>query len=628
LSNVTDPATQTGTSRQGEPMRRLSKVLLLLSAICGAAAATEKPRLLIQRIAPTVSALYMANADGSGERRIFNGATLDYNGALSPDGKWILFTSDRAGSADIYRARIDGASLERLTDNPAYDDQAAWSPDGKSIAFVSSRGSGSTDVWTLDLGSRRLHNVTAAAGGDFRPSWSPDGKWIAFSSDRGTHVERRAPEWEQSHRTSLYLVHPDGSGLRRLTDGAQFAGSPRWSPDGTRIVFYQLAVPDTHWAREGGLDAAVSSQIVSIDIASGARHELTAGRGLKISPQFLDNQRVGYLVKAGPEAGLAYTSGERGPRGELRNPRWSADGRHVVYDRGTAESVRVGYRAMQPLSGGGRFNLEHFGRLAAFSPDGARIAFSEPADGPDWAISVMDADGRNGKRIYYEKGAAAMAPRWSPDGQQIVFGVSGGFSSRGITGRIVEINADGSNPRVLTTGVGAAFPSFSPDGGRLVFRVWGKADGERGLRILTLASGAVSRLTERDYDTFPGWSPRGDLIAFTSWRNDDFDIYTVHPDGTALRRLTTAPGNDAHSSWSPDGAWLMFASSRLGFKDESPLSDDQSQPYGEIFVMRADGSGQRPLTDNQWEDGPGAWAPSPGLPSPRPSATVERGHRK
>jgi TolB protein len=590
-------------------MSHLAKVLFLLAAMFGGASAAERPRLLVQRIAPTVSALYIANADGSGERKIFGGSDLDYNASLSPDGKWVLFTSERAGSADIYRARVDGSGVERLTDNPAYDDQAAWSPDGKAIAFVSSRGSGVTDVWTLDLGTHRLRNVTAAPGGDFRPSWSPDGRWIAFSSDRETHVERRAPEWEQSQRTSLYLIHPDGSGLRRLTDGEKFAGSPRWSPDGKRIVFYELAVADTHAAREGGWDAAVPSQIVSIEVASGARLELTSGRGLKISPQFLDDQRVGYVVKAGPEAGLAFTSGERGERGAMRNPRWSADGRQVVYDRGAVESVG-GYQPLQPLpGGGGRFNLVHFGRLAAFSPDGRRLAFSEPAGGPTWAISVMDADGRNPKRVYFEKGAAAMAPRWSPDGRQLVFGVSGDFSSRGISGRIVEMNADGSNLRVLTTGAGAGFPSFSPDGGRLVFRVWGKAEDERGLRILTLATGAVTRLTGSDYDTFPGWSPRGDLIAFTSWRNDDFDIYTIRPDGTGLKRLTTTPGNDAHSSWSPDGKWLMFASSRLGFKDEAPLSDDQSQPYGEIFVMRADGSEQRAITDNQWEDGPGAWPP-------------------
>jgi Tol biopolymer transport system component len=102
------------------------------------------------------------------------------------------------------------------------------------------------------------------------------------------------------------------------------------------------------------------------------------------------------------------------------------------------------------------------------------------------------------------------------------------------------------------------------------------------------------------------------LIAFTSWRNGDFDIYTIRPDGSGLKRLTTAPGNDAHSSWSPDGRYLIFSSSRLGFKDEAPLFDDQPQPYGEVFVMRSDGSDQYPLTDNQWEDGAGSWRPPVG----------------
>jgi TolB protein len=173
------------------------------------------------------------------------------------------------------------------------------------------------------------------------------------------------------------------------------------------------------------------------------------------------------------------------------------------------------------------------------------------------------------------------------------------------------MHADGSNVRALTSGPGAGFPSFSPDGKRLVFRVWGKGADERGLRLLTLETGAVTRLTSDEHDTFPGWSPRGNLIAFTSWRDGDWDIYTIRPDGTGLKRLTTAPGNDAHSTWSPDGEYLMLSSSRYGFKDEAPLFDDQPQPYGEVLVMRANGSQQHALTDNQWEDGAGAWRPTP-----------------
>jgi Tol biopolymer transport system component len=112
----------------------------------------------------------------------------------------------------------------------------------------------------------------------------------------------------------------------------------------------------------------------------------------------------------------------------------------------------------------------------------------------------------------------------------------------------------------------------------------------------------------KGYDNFPLWSPRGDLIMFSRLAAGDYDIYTIKPDGTGLKRLTNSHGNDAHQAWSPDGEQIVFASSRLGFKDEGVYTD-APQPYGELFVMRFDGSDVRQLTDNQWEDGTPAWQP-------------------
>jgi Tol biopolymer transport system component len=88
-------------------------------------------------------------------------------------------------------------------------------------------------------------------------------------------------------------------------------------------------------------------------------------------------------------------------------------------------------------------------------------------------------------------------------------------------------------------------------------------------------------------------------------------IYTIKPDGTGVKRLTFSRGNDARTwGWSPDGENIVWASSRMGFKDEGTYTD-APQPYGELFVMRYDGSNVRQLTDNQWEDGTPAWRPSP-----------------
>jgi TolB protein len=87
-----------------------------------------------------------------------------------------------------------------------------------------------------------------------------------------------------------------------------------------------------------------------------------------------------------------------------------------------------------------------------------------------------------------------------------------------------------------------------------------------------------------------------------------YDIFTIHPDGTSLRRLTNGNGNDAHMSWSFDGESITFASSRMGFKDEVAYTD-APQPYGEIFVMRYDGTRVEQLTDNQCEEGTPGWEP-------------------
>jgi TolB protein len=118
----------------------------------------------------------------------------------------------------------------------------------------------------------------------------------------------------------------------------------------------------------------------------------------------------------------------------------------------------------------------------------------------------------------------------------------------------------------------------------------------------------VAPLSE-GYDNFPLWSPRGDLIIFSRQADDDYEIYSIKPDGTGVKRLTHARGNDAHMAWSPNGAYIAFASTRMGFKDEM-IYTDAPQPYGEIFVMRADGSDLQQLTDNQWEEGTPAWRPS------------------
>src|SRR4051812_1218663 len=102
----------------------------LITALLVAIAGAEVPapyKLAITRVFPQPGqiGIFIAAADGNGERPLLESADVDFNPVWAPDGKSIVFTSERNGSADLFRVNTDGSGLTQLTADPAYDDQAA-----------------------------------------------------------------------------------------------------------------------------------------------------------------------------------------------------------------------------------------------------------------------------------------------------------------------------------------------------------------------------------------------------------------------------------------------------------------------------------------------------------------------
>jgi Tol biopolymer transport system component len=494
--------------------------------------------------------------------------------------------------------------LEQLTDDPAFDDQAALSPDGKRLVFVSNR-SGHANLWLLDLTTKKLTQLTKHDSGDFRPSWSPNGAWIAFSSDRDSKKPKavRAP-FVTLQSTEIYLIRPDGSGLRRITRERQFAGSPKWSRDGKTLIVYDSDIAEVEniiaVSRRRG-----TTQITTIDVETGKRSALTSGKGEKWSPQWMADDRVGY-VSGGPEGGIEFTKGDAGARGVFNSPCWSPDGRHMVFHR-EVEADWLPARFPEWHSRDPHFRLIRTGIFPSYSPKGDRLICNSEQGAilRNNVLLTMDADGSNRSVLFKDAERSPIAAVWAPKGDRIAFGLGRFFQMADgkAVADIALMGADGKNLKLLTDGKGNyGFPSWAPDGRRLVYR---SSDGKSSrLFILDTETGESTELkTGSTLVNFPAWSPVDDLIAFTNYMDGDYEICTIKPDGTNFKRLTNSPGNDADCAWSPDGKWIAFTSGRGGFQDEAPLHPYNAQPYGQIHVMRADGSDVRRLTDDAYEHG-------------------------
>jgi Tol biopolymer transport system component len=191
--------------------------------------------------------IFAADADGGRLTRLTSHEGYDAEGAVSPDGRRIVFTSLRGGDLDLYTMDAGGGDVRRLTDAPGYDGGAFFSWDGRSIVFRAARPETAgelaeyrallgrslvrpsrLELYVMRADGTGLRQVTRAGAASFAPFMHPDGQRIVFSSNLHDPTRRTF---------ALWLVNVDGSGLERVTWGEEFASFPMFSRDGTRLVF-------------------------------------------------------------------------------------------------------------------------------------------------------------------------------------------------------------------------------------------------------------------------------------------------------------------------------------------------------------------------------------------------------
>jgi len=193
--------------------------------------------------------LYTATPDGKDIKKLTNTPGYDAEATISPDGKKIIFTSERSGDLELYSMDIDGKNLKQLTDAVGYDGGAFYSPDSKMIVYRRSTPKNEAEVsryksllarhlivpttfeiWVMNADGSNKRQITNLAGGSFAPYFTPDGKKIIFCTNYFATDPRK-------RNFDLALINLDGTELERVTFNESFDGFPMFSPNGKKLVF-------------------------------------------------------------------------------------------------------------------------------------------------------------------------------------------------------------------------------------------------------------------------------------------------------------------------------------------------------------------------------------------------------
>jgi len=191
--------------------------------------------------------IYTANTDGTNMEVLTSSAGYDAEATISPDGKYVVFTSSRDGDLELYIMDADGSNVRRLTFDKGYDGGAFFSPDGKKLVYRAHHPTDSLDVregeellkqelvkptkmeiYTINVDGTGKRQITDNGSANFAPFFTPDGKKIIFASN--IHDPK-------GYDFDLFLIDTEGKNLEQITFSKGFDAFPMFSPDGKKLVF-------------------------------------------------------------------------------------------------------------------------------------------------------------------------------------------------------------------------------------------------------------------------------------------------------------------------------------------------------------------------------------------------------
>lgn len=463
----------------------------------------------------------------------------------------------------------------QLTTSDAFEFGPTFSPDGASLAYTANR-SGRISLWVRSLAPGGRERELAETSGARIAAWSPDGRYIAYDSYNG-----------------IWIVPPTGGSPRQLVERG---GTPRWSPDGTTLVFqnsvegvdinsWAARPPSTLWTV--GLDGSPPHQITR-------REEPPGGHG---QPSFSpDGRHIAFVTAAFGLQGEMWTVSANG--GDLRrvlagcqcrDPIYSRDGATLYYD----DYVDSHHGLWAIAAAGGqppRRLYEAPLRFLSLAPDGRRLAASRHQLESDlWSIPVDPQSGAPTgppEPFTLEDVERNQFPVCSPDGERLTFIVTRAGNLR----ELWMVPTAGGRAEMLVAGGVGGWSAWSADS-RQVFFV-----NDNELQRIDVATRRVETVFRTDVEwQYPAVAPGGGLVAFTvTDANGISNVWTLDAAGRRLQ-ITRETEDTAYPTWSPDGRWLAV--------------EIDSRRGTHLGYVSADGGTPVLLTDGADQCFTGGWSP-------------------
>ena len=577
--------------------------------------------------------IYTVNGDGSGLRRITSPDGYFYDWPVwAFNGSKIVYTARKGETPGVEEAiwmmDPDGSNRVKLTSNPWRNAQPKVSSDGRSIVFASIWNEApELAIYRMDLATLEVQNLTAQGGGTFAfesdPNYSTDGRAVVFAYSGGRNKETK------TFPTQIWTMNADGTRARAITDDLYYNTDPSLSPDGRSVAISSYrgeGTPRHAWPPRSAGDIFLQDwQLVVRDIATGNERTLTKGA-----------RCINFLSPCASDAGSAWV------------PKWTPDGLHLGYltvrsplDTGIDVIDADGTNAYPLIEVPGRainwwdwtdgretapknavaaigsavstakllFSASVYDQLSDEEPEPAAELFSASSD--RWVTTKITPA---------TEGLVPGKARWTPDRSHIVFtsrvkvdrssfaptpapppgeerrvhftfaeleSVAQTLEAPRASGDVAEeqvfiMAADGSDVRRLTTpwtedyldaissgdARGNTDPDVSPDGRYVVFTNLSTLTQESFILRLDLQTGDVVNLTNVTVgavpvaDANPRYSPDGSRITFNSSSAGGSQIYVMRADGSDVRALTNDDYANVAPNWSPDGKSVLYSSYR------------------------------------------------------------------